>query len=109
MATLSTSRTVGPRWAPCCWGPIVIRPTRTGWRRSARFNARLTGIKGFHRLCDGVQTLLLVDLQGKLFRMADIEYWADQVQGSEPPSTPARAPFLAMRRRRARVDISALP
>ena len=28
------------------------------------FTARLTAIKGFHRLCDGVRTLFLVDRQG---------------------------------------------
>ena len=32
------------------------------------FNARLTAIKGFHRLCDGVRTVFLVDRQGDLVR-----------------------------------------
>jgi hypothetical protein len=48
------------------------------------FNARLTAIKGFHRLCDGVRTVFLVDRQGDLARMVDITRWANAAQGSEP-------------------------
>ena len=47
------------------------------------FNARLTAIKGFHKLCDGVRTLFLVDRQGELMRVVDVGRWADLVQGSE--------------------------
>ena len=77
-------------------GPRPGRP-RTGVNTEGapRFNARLTAIKGFHRLCDGVQTLFLVDLQGNLVRMADIEYWADQVHGSEPPEHPCPRLYLS--------------
>ncbi len=52
------------------------------------FNARLTAIKGFHRLCDGVRTVFLVDRQGDLARMVDITRWADSAQGSEPVAHP---------------------
>lgn len=52
---------------------------------SPKFNARLTGIKGFHRLCDGLRTVFLVDLQGELVRVADIGQWAAQVQTETPP------------------------
>jgi len=52
------------------------------------FNARLTAIKGFHRLCDGVRTVFLVDRQGDLARMVDIARWAQAAQGSEPPLHP---------------------
>ncbi len=52
------------------------------------FNARLTAIKGFHRLCDGVRTVFLVDRQGDLARMVDIERWTDAAQGSEPLAHP---------------------
>jgi hypothetical protein len=48
------------------------------------FNARLTAIKGFHRLCDGVHTVFLVDRQGDLARMIDIARWAEASQGGEP-------------------------
>ena len=53
-----------------------------------RFNTRLTAIKGFHRLCDGVQTLFLVDQQGELTRTVDIGRWAEKVHGSVPLETP---------------------
>jgi hypothetical protein len=52
------------------------------------FTARLTAIKGFHRLCDGVRTVFLVDRQGDLARMVDIERWTDAAQGSEPLAHP---------------------
>ena len=48
------------------------------------FNARLTAIKGFHRLCDGVRTLFLVDRQGDLLRLIDMAEWAEATQGSAP-------------------------
>jgi hypothetical protein len=48
------------------------------------FNARLTAIKGFHRLCDGVRTVFLVDRQGDLARMIDIARWSESAHGSEP-------------------------
>ncbi len=52
------------------------------------FNARLTAIKGFHRLCDGVRTVFLVDRQGDLLRLIDVARWAEAVGGDEPLSHP---------------------
>lgn len=66
-------------------------PTAPGWvnREGApNFTARLTAIKGFHRLCDGVRTVFLVDLQGDLIRLIDVAQWAESVHGSEPPVHP---------------------
>jgi hypothetical protein len=63
-------------------------PHRPNTEGAPRFNSRLTAIKGFHRLCDGVQTVFLVDLHGDLLRMADIAYWADQVHGTAGPEHP---------------------
>jgi hypothetical protein len=58
------------------------------------FNARLTAIKGFHRLCDGVHTVFLVDRQGDLARMIDIDRWTDAAQGSEPLVHPCPRDYL---------------
>jgi DNA integrity scanning protein DisA with diadenylate cyclase activity len=69
-------------------------PDRANEAGAPRFNARLTAIKGFHRLCDGVQTLFLVDQSGSLFRMVDIEGWADRVHGSRPPEHPCPRPYV---------------
>ena len=64
------TRTEKSRPARFCSAPSTIkppRPTRTG-EGAPSFTARLTAIKGFHRLCDGVRTLFLVDRQGDLVR-----------------------------------------
>ena len=59
------------------------------------FNARLTAIKGFHRLCDGVRTVFLVDRQGDLARMIDVARWAEAAQGSEPLVHPCPRPYVS--------------
>ncbi len=59
-------------------------PRRSNREGAPNFNARLTAIKGFHRLCDGVRTLFLVDRQGDLVRLIDMAEWAEATQGSEP-------------------------
>jgi hypothetical protein len=59
-----------------------------------RFNVRLTAIKGFHRLCDGVKTVFVVDRQGDLMRAVDIERWADQVHGDAPLEHPCPQPYV---------------
>jgi DNA integrity scanning protein DisA with diadenylate cyclase activity len=68
-------------------------PDRQNREGAPRFNARLTGIKGFHRLCDGVRTVFLVDLQGDLARLIDVTRWANAVQGSEPLVHPCPAVY----------------
>jgi DNA integrity scanning protein DisA with diadenylate cyclase activity len=67
------------------------RPNPEG---APRFNARLTAIKGFHRLCDGVRTLFLVDLQGNLIRTTDIEYWTKRTQDNDAPEHPCPRQYL---------------
>jgi hypothetical protein len=59
------------------------------------FNARLTAIKGFHRLCDGVRTVFLVDRQGDLARMIDVAQWADATHGNEPLVHPCPRPYVS--------------
>jgi len=59
------------------------------------FNARLTAIKGFHRLCDGVRTVFLVDRQGDLARMIDVTRWAESCQGCEPLVHPCPRPYIS--------------
>jgi len=69
-------------------------PLRTNREGAPTFNARLTAIKGFHRLCDGVHTLFLVDWQGELMRMIDIRQWAELTQGTEPLVHPCPRPYV---------------
>ena len=61
------------------------------------FNARLTAIKGFHRLCDGVRTVFLVDRQGDLARLIDVARWAEAAQGSEPLLHPCPRTYVEPR------------
>jgi hypothetical protein len=73
-------------------------PSRPGWTNpegAPRFNTRLTALKGFHRLCDGIRTVFLVDRQGDLARTVDIHRWADEVQGSAPLAVPCPRPYVA--------------
>jgi hypothetical protein len=41
-----------------------------------RYSAALTSIRSFYRLCDGLQTLALVDKNGFLIEIIDVEEWA---------------------------------
>ena len=64
-------------------------PTLSGGENlvgAPQFNARLTAIKGFHRLCDGTRTVFVVNQDGDLVRIADIGQWAEQTQAEEPPA-----------------------
>jgi hypothetical protein len=44
---------------------------------AVRYSHILTSIRSFHRLCDGLQTLALVDQQGRLAELIDINQWAE--------------------------------
>jgi hypothetical protein len=41
-----------------------------------RYSAALTSIRSFYRLCDGLQTMALVDQNGFLVEIVDVEQWA---------------------------------
>ena len=71
------------------------------------FNARLTAIKGFHRLCDGVRTVFLVDRQGDLVRLIDVDplggsHSGERTAGSSLPS-PLSQPCQGHSLRRTRL------
>ena len=66
-------------------------PALPGWTNTQgapKYGVRLTAIKGFHRLCDGVKTVYVVDLHGDLGRAVDISRWANRTQGSALPASP---------------------
>jgi hypothetical protein len=73
-------------------------PAAPGWENpegAPRFNTRLTALKGFHRLCDGIRTVFLVDHQGDLARSVDINRWADAAHGSAPLTVPCPRPYVS--------------
>lgn len=56
--------------------PDASHPEVPAPDRALRFDAALTAIKSFARLSDGVDTLLLVDRQGKLVDLTDVRDWS---------------------------------
>ena len=72
-------------------------PSEPGWvnpEGSPRYNVRLTAIKGFHRLCDGIHTLYLVGREGDLARVIDIHRWAERTHGVKSLSHPCPRPYI---------------
>jgi hypothetical protein len=57
-----------------------VEPSRENPPGAPRYSIRLSAIKSFHRLCDGLRTVFLVDRRGDLVRVADIERWAELAQ-----------------------------
>lgn len=53
-----------------------------------RYNVRLSAIKSFHRICDGLRTVYVVDRAGDLAWAVDIGRWAEKVQGRESVGVP---------------------
>ena len=69
---------------PCHELPV----TPTG---ALRYSPALTSIRSFYRLCDGLQTLALVDQNGFLVEVVDVEQWAQPLSDIKPPvPSPAR-------------------
>jgi hypothetical protein len=46
-------------------------------RNALRYTHLLTTIRSFHRLCDGLRTLALVDQNGRLAELIDVHDWAE--------------------------------
>jgi DNA integrity scanning protein DisA with diadenylate cyclase activity len=70
-------------------------PDRINPPGAPRYSVRLSALKSFHRICDGLRTLFLVDRQGDLAWAVDIDRWADVVQGLEPLSEPCPRQFVS--------------
>jgi hypothetical protein len=70
-------------------------PGRVNSPGAPQYNVRLSAIKSFHRLCDGLRTVYLVDRQGQLAWPVDINRWADQAQGTDPVSVPCPRAYLS--------------
>ena len=50
-----------------------------------RYSYALTSIRSFHRLCDGLQTVALVDQDGLLVEILDIQEWARSYTSAKLP------------------------
>lgn len=60
-------------------------PEREKPEGALRYNIRLTLLKGIYPMCDGLNTVFLVDKEGDVLWPVDIRQWANLVQGHAPP------------------------
>jgi hypothetical protein len=60
-------------------------PGRQNSDQAPRYDAHLTTLKSLHRICDGVNTVFLVDRRGDLAWPVDIHRWARETQGDGRP------------------------
>jgi hypothetical protein len=59
-------------------------------KQALRYSHELTSIRSFHRLCDGLRTLALVDQNGLLAELIDVREWAEpyrEMPLAVPPPT----------------------
>ncbi len=54
------------------------------------YSSDLTSIRSFHRICDGLRTLALVDRDGLMVELIDVEEWARPFAEFETPVPSAR-------------------
>lgn len=66
-----------------CHEPPQTRPD------ALRYSHQLTTIRSFHRLCDGLRTLALVDRDGLLADLIDIQEWTEPYRDMPLPVPPA--------------------
>jgi hypothetical protein len=63
-------------------------PLRPTCPDALAYGAELTSLKSIHRLCDGKRTLFLVDRDGRLADIIEIERWAAATSGDGSPAVP---------------------
>ncbi len=54
------------------------------------YSSELTSIHSFHRICDGLRTVALVDANGRMVELVDVQEWAQPFRDMEPPVPTAR-------------------
>ena len=54
------------------------------------YSSELTSIRSFHRICDGLQTIALVDARGFMVELVDVQEWAQPFTEMELPVPTAR-------------------
>jgi hypothetical protein len=71
------------------------RPSRPTPPDALPYGVELTSLKSIHRLCDGTRTLFLVDGEGRLAEIIDIERWAASVPWQGGVEVPCAGAFTA--------------
>ncbi len=59
------------------------------------YGVELTSLKSIHRLCDGARTLFLVDRDGKLAEIIEVERWASEFAGPSGADVPCARAYVA--------------
>ncbi|HTC33281.1 MAG TPA: hypothetical protein VK724_07915 [Bryobacteraceae bacterium] len=54
------------------------------------YSSELTAIHSFHRICDGLRTIALVDARGHMVELVDVQEWAEPFSAMELPVPTAR-------------------
>ena len=73
----------------------LVRPRRIATEQAYRYSQALTGIKSFYRLCDGLETLFLVNRQGIVLDILEVARYAVPAPLDVPCATPYRPHALA--------------
>jgi hypothetical protein len=68
-------------------------PSRVAPEGALHYSPALTAIKSFYRLCDGTNTLFLVDREGVVLDIVEVSRWAD-AHGRSPMKVPGAAPYV---------------
>ncbi len=79
-------------------GALLLGPghaARSTPADALRYGVELTSLKSVHKLCDGRRTLFLVDWEGRLAEIVDIERWAAEVPEGAGPEVPCSRQFAA--------------
>ena len=79
---ISTGALLFGKYSDPCHEPPV---TPVG---ALRYSPAVTSIRSFYRLCDGLQTLALVDQNGFLAEIVDVEEWARPFADTDLPVPP---------------------
>jgi hypothetical protein len=59
------------------------------------YGVELTSLKSIHKLCDGRRTLFLVDRDGRLVEIIDVERWAGAIGNEDGPHVPSPRAYAA--------------
>jgi hypothetical protein len=71
-----------------------VNPGRPVPAGAYTYNQSLTGIKSFYRLCDGLNTLFLVNRDGIVLDIVEVQRWASE-RGRRALEVPCAAPYRA--------------
>jgi len=55
-----------------------------------QYSSALTAIRSFHRICDGLRTIALVDAAGQMVELVDVQEWAQPFSERDLPVPAAR-------------------